>query len=406
MMSPPPQWEQNANRDTHIVDPVVTIQELSRFRPLRTTRIDYALVFTTAKGGLDTFLPPHRPSRAEIATRRWTSVYSVDVGLHEARALLALPSNNDAFPFEVTMGCDWQVADPAAFVASGERDVPAMVQRLVDGLIRPVLRAYAMEDSAVAEKDAQGVLAAAGPLGTAAGLRVRCGIQVRRDEAALEHARKLREIEFARQTLDPQHTLLMREEELAAERALAQGRHRHLIELQTQNLDHQRELVRGEQELERQAIEAQKIRYYTHYLERGGPSAMAFQLAQHPEDARLVMENLRQDQLNALQAQLQVALQALGGGPGGLEEHQLDEPRRLAANVIREVLSARLGPMAPGREPVVGEAPSETASIESPADGEAVTADSVEAGFDTGDAPPQDAGAVFGYRVPNPPPVP
>ncbi|MBB5121659.1 PE-PGRS family protein [Streptomyces eurocidicus] len=426
-MSQQPQWQQDANRHTQLVDPVVTIQELSRFKPLRTTRIDYALVFTTAQGGLDAYLPPNRPSRTELATRRWTSVYEVDMGLHEAAAVLALPGSNDAFLFEVSMNCSWQVLTPAAFVASGERDVPGMVQRLVDDAVRPVLRGYAMEDSAAAEQAAQRALAAAGPLGAVAGLHVRCGIQIRRDEAALAHERELRDIEFARRKLDPQHALLMREDELAAERAVAQSEHQHRVELRAQNLGHERRMVQGRQELELQEIEAKKIQYYTYYLERGGPSAMAFQLARHPEDARLVMQNLREDQLRAMQSQLQVALQALGGGPGGLEEHQLDEPRRLAANVIREVLSAKLPLSAPdGVPPVegtVGVPPVEGAAREEVAGGPAEPGDDVIVPADApprapvdapappaapprapvnGTAPPA-AGPVFGYRTSTPP---
>ncbi|MCD9141437.1 PE-PGRS family protein [Streptomyces albireticuli] len=421
-MSQQPQWQQDANRHTQLVDPVVTIQELSRFKPLRSTRIDYALVFTTAQGGLDTYLPPNRPSRTEVATRRWTSVYEVDMGLHEADTVLALPGSNDAFLFEVSVSCSWQVLTPAAFVASGERDVPALVRRLVDDAVRPVLRGYAMEDSAAAEKAAQQALADAGPLGVAAGLHVRCGIQIRRDEASLAHERELRDIEFARRKLDPRHALLMREDELAAERALAQSEHQHRVELRGQNLGHERRMIQGRQELELQEIEAQKVRYYAHYMERGGPTAMAFQLAQHPEDARLIMENLREDQLRAMQSQLQVALQALGGGPGGLEEHQLDEPRRLAANVIREVLSAKLPLSAPdgvrsvegAAGPLPDEVPEERAE---PAEDGAVPADApprapVDGVPPRPAAPPRapangaaahDAGPVFGYRTSTPP---
>lgn len=369
MMSPPPQWQQDANRHSALVDPVVTIQELARFTPLRATRIDHALVFTTAQGGLDTYLPPSRPGRTELATRRWTSVYEVDMGRHESTAVLNLPSQNDAFLFEVSLGCTWQVLDPAAFVASGERNVPAMVQRLVELAVRPVLRSYAMQDGTSAELHAAKALEAAGPLGVRSGLDVHCTLQIRRDEATLEQERQLREIEFARQRLEPQQALLLREDELATERALVQGRQQHGVELQQEALEHQRRMARGRQELELQEIEAQKIAYYTHYLERGGPAAMAFQLARHPEDARLVMENLRQDQLQTLQNQLKIALQALGGGPGGLEEHQLDEPRRLAANVIKEVLGARLAqgqarPLPAGEESL----PAAPPPVESPQD--------------------------------------
>lgn len=399
MMSQPPQWQQDANRHTVLVDPVVTIQELSRFKPLRATRIDHALVFTTAQGGLDTYLPPSRPSRTELATRRWTSVYEVDMGRHEAATVLALTSQNDAFLFEVSLSCTWQVLDPAAVVASGERNVPAMVQRLVEEAVRPVLRGFAMEDSAAAELHARKAVEAAGPLGVRAGLDVRCGLQIRRDEAALEQDRHLREIVFARQKLEPQHALLMREDELAAERSLAQGEQQHRIELQQQTLDHQRSLARGRQELELQEIEAKKIEYYAYYLERGGPAAMAFQLARHPEDARLVMENLRQDQLLAMKNQLTVAIQALGGGPGGLEEHQMDEPRRLAANVIKEVL---------GVKPAHGPGPAQPLpAVEGPASPAPEAGTAPESPVtDAGSAPPPppEDGPVFGYPSPQQPP--
>ncbi|MFI6649006.1 PE-PGRS family protein [Streptomyces sp. NPDC050529] len=404
MMNEPPQWQQDVDRHSRLVDPVVTIQQLARFKPLRTTRIDHALVFTTAQGDFEVYLPPSRPSRADLATRRWIHMYEVDMGWHESEAVLGLASSNDAFLFEVSLSVSWQVGDPRAFVASGERNVLSLVQRRVEDAVRPVLRGYAMEDSGEAERQAQKVLEAVGPLGAEAGLNIRCGIQIRRDEEALEHARRLRELEFARQKLDPQHALLTREDELMAERALAQGVQQHRIELQTQNLNHERQLARGRQELELQEIEAKKIQFYAHHLERGGPTAMAFQLARHPEDARLVMENLREDQLRALQNQFQVAMQALGGGPGGLEEHQLDEPRRLAANVIREVLSARLSPGQPAA-PLEVEASKPEPEPEAVASGEPAGQNGAEP-----DAPqdvpcdvavlPED-GPLFGYPPPS-----
>ncbi|RKE19867.1 PE-PGRS family protein [Streptomyces sp. TLI_171] len=402
-MHQPPQWQQHADRSTRLTDPVVTIQELSRFRPLRSTRIDYALVFTTAQGGLDTYLPPHRPSRTELATRGWTSVYEVDMGVHDASTVLALPSDNDAFLFEVALESSWRVERPAAFVAGGERDVPALVRRLVDDAVRPVLRQYPMLESAAAEKAAQVALDSVGPLGAAAGLQVRCGIQIRQDEATQQHAKELRDIEFARLRLEPEHALRMQAADLEAQRALAADQYVHRIELQQQDLAHSRQLARSRQELELQEVEIKKIEYYSYWLERGGPAAMAFHLARHPEDAQLVMENLRQDQLRTIQNQLDVALQALGGGPGGLEEHQLDEPRRLAAGVIREVLTAKLAPGGGNRHldetalPPSGHGRNGPVPPQPPAD----PADAPAAA----QVPPQsqraDEAAVFGYRIPN-----
>ncbi|TQF04606.1 PE-PGRS family protein [Kitasatospora acidiphila] len=422
-MPQPLQWQQDVNRHSQLADPVVTIQELSRFKPLRTTRIDYALVFTTAQGGLDTYLPPNRPSRTELATRRWSSVYEVDTGQHGFDAVLALPSRDDAFLFEVTLNCGWQVTGPGDFVASGVRDVPAMAQGLVDQLIRPVLRQYAMADSAIAEKAAQETLLANEPLGATAGLWLGCVIQIRQDEEALRHARELREIEFAQQKLDPRHALHVREDELAAERALAQGRHEHLLALQEQNLAHERELTRSRQELELREYEAKKIEYYAYYLERGGPQAMAMQLAQHPEDAQLIMANLREDQLRLMQNQFDVAMRALGGGPGGLEEHQLDGLRGLAASVTRELLSARFvsAPFGSGSAAVAGAPHPASADGETdPAPADAAAADAAPiadavpaadgthaaaAPVDGSGAEPAHAGPVFGYRVPTQPPA-
>ncbi|MEV6200649.1 PE-PGRS family protein [Streptomyces sp. NPDC051771] len=395
MMNQPPQWQQDAHRHTVLADPVITIQELSRFKPLRATRIDHALVFTTAQGALDAFLPPSRPSRTELATRRWTSVYEVDTGRHESTAVLALASQNDAFLFEVSLDCTWQVTDPAAFVASGERNVPALVQRSVEQILRPVLRGYPMEDSGAAELHARKALEGAGPIGAPAGLAVHCGLQIRRDEATLEQARRLREIAFAEEQLEPRHGLLMREDELAAQRALAQGRQQHQVELERQALDHERRVARGNQDLELQAIEAQKIDFYAYYLERGGPAAMAFQLARHPEDTRLIMENLRADQLRLMDNQLNVALQALGGGPGGLEEHQMDEPRRLAANVMKEVLSAKLYQGGDRRLPAGTADPTPPEAGQVPPQAPPPPAEADEAG---------EAGEVFGYPTPPGPP--
>ncbi|WAL72557.1 PE-PGRS family protein [Kitasatospora sp. YST-16] len=411
-MYKPPQWHQNANRGSQLADPVVTIQELSRFRALRNTRIDYALVFTNSQGNLDTYLPPHRPSRTELATRGWSTVYEVDTGVHDASALLSLPSDNDAFLFDVSLECTWQVTAPAAFVASGERDVPALIRRIVDDTVRPVLRQYPMLSSAAAEKAAQSTLEGIGPFGESAGLRIRCGIQIRQDEAAQQHARELREIEFARIKLAPEHTLRMQTAELEAERALATSRLLHRVELQNQELSHERQLARGQQELQLQEVEIKKIEYYTYWLERGGPAAMGFHLARHPEDAQLVMNNLRQDQLQAMQNQLQVALQALGGGPGGLEEHQLDEPRRLAAGVIREVLSAKLAPgnshtvhevaPLPGGADLPGSVPPPHAAPPSAVPDPPAAP---QAGPGPQRTEPFEDAHLFGYRVPNPPPA-
>ena len=139
----PPEWDQRADRHTQLTDPVLTVRQLGRFEYAARkalTRIDNALVFVNGKGAHDAFLPPHRPSRAELATGRYTAVYEVDTGIHQLAMELALPSDDDAFEFAAAADLTWQVKDPAAFVTSGERDVPALLARRLRQLARPVTR--------------------------------------------------------------------------------------------------------------------------------------------------------------------------------------------------------------------------------------------------------------------------
>lgn len=333
-------WNQEAHRHSAVVDPVVTIQELGRFTTLRSIRSDYAVVLTTRRGNHDVYLPPRRPTRAEITARRWTTAYEIDMGVHEDSGSLEILSQEDAFPFQVTVRSTWQVRDPAAFVASGERDVPGMIRRTVERVAQPLLRQCSTEWSAEAELKLVQALHEAHPaLGRAEGLEVQWWLAVRRDEGARAQERDLRAIRFARQRLVPAHELDLEADRNAAARVLADNTQRHEVELHSQRLAHERELARVRQEIELQQIEAQKISFYTYYLSQHGPEAMAFQLSRHPEDTRLVMENLREDQLTLMKGKLDLAMQALSGGPGGLEEHQMDVPRKWAAQHVSDLLA-------------------------------------------------------------------
>ncbi|MGP8301022.1 PE-PGRS family protein [Streptomyces inhibens] len=346
----PPEWDQQADRHTQLIDPVLTVRQLGRFeyaarRSL--TRIDNALVFVNGKGGHDTFLPPRRPSRAEIATGRYTAVYEVDTGLHQLLMELALPSDNDAFEFAAAADITWQVADPAAFVTSGERDIPALLARRLRQLVRPVTRRHPVENSPAAEQAVQEALDADDALGmTATGLRVTCDLRLRLDDATVAHHRELRALRHADEQLTPAHALRMREDRLEAERALEQGRQQHELIMQQQGLAHEHALLQGEQQVEMQRIEAEKIRFYQYYLQQEGVAAWAFHLSQHPEDSRLVMENLRQDQLILIKSQMELATEIIKGDAA--EEYELEEPKRVALRTLHDFLNQRLPGVANG----------------------------------------------------------
>jgi hypothetical protein len=331
-----PDWDQGAHRHSILVDPVVTVRQLSRFDYRKNySRIDNALVFTTSKGGYEVYLPPRRPTRSEIATKRYSAVYEVDMGVHFCTASLLLPSDNDAFGFTAEVDMTWQVIQPEEFVTSGERDVPALLARQLEEAMRPVGRGFPIDRSSDAEHAVRQAVAAASPLGQKAGLRVSWTVRLRLDDDAIAHQRELRQIRYADEQLRCSHDLAMREERLQAERDTAHARHQHELAM-----------LQGHQEAELRALEEDKIRYYQYYLQHGGVAAWAVRLAQHPEDSRLVMENMRQDQLALIRSEMDIALQVLKG-EGSLEEHQRAGLNKLAVQVVEEVLTRGL----PGPDP-------------------------------------------------------
>ncbi|MFI6145439.1 hypothetical protein [Streptomyces sp. NPDC051109] len=304
-----PDWDQHADRDALLIDPVLTVRQLGRFGRVPTvpTRIDHALVCSTARGAYDTYLPPHRP---RAARRRYTAVYEVDMGIHPVRTRILLPSSDDAHEFEVTVEIDWQVADPALFVRSGHRDVPRLLLGTLERAARPVTRQFPISASDAAESAVLSAVPKRGPLGEDAGLRAEWTVRVRRDALNIEHARRLQDIE-----------------------------HRTAEDVETK---------RGQ--LEVQQYEAKRIAFYREYLDRGGIDAWAMHLAQHPEDSKEAMTALTEDHRSQLTAQLDLVKAVLD--KGGAEPFELEAIRRLSISAAHGIL----GQFVPREPPPVGPA--------------------------------------------------
>ncbi|PKR46514.1 hypothetical protein, partial [Streptomyces sp. EAG2] len=366
----PPEWQQNADRHTELRDPVLTVRQISRFEFNRKalTRIDHALVFTTPRGGHEVYLPPRRPSRSEVAAKRYTSVYEVDMGIHPWREELALPSDNDAFEFGAEVDFSWQVVDPVRYVAGGHRDVPALLVGELQQAARPVTRRFPVSASAEAERELLRAMAGLGPLGATAGLQVTWTLRVRRDEGDIAHQRRLREIDqnVAEQIRADQggmqadlvrHKRELQQDALQISRSLEYGEQAQRLALQQQRWQHEQALLAGRQQLELQRVNAEKVAFYQWHLEQGGIHALALHLAEHPDDTQLVMENMRQDQLALMQSQLHLVEQVLKGDHA--EAYELDEPKKLALRTMTEIFNQRL-PGVPHEPPVIGPPPPQT----------------------------------------------
>ncbi|MEU9376723.1 hypothetical protein AB0D94_23530 [Streptomyces sp. NPDC048255] len=335
----PPDWDQHAHRHSGLIDPVVTVRQLSRFDYLpgkRLTRIDYALVYTTPKGMYETYLPPQRPT----TTRRYTAVYEVDMGVHPVRADLRLPSDNDAHEFEMDVALDWQVADPAQYVRSGCRDVPKLLIGELEQAVRPVARQFPIAESATTEAEILTALHGQKPLGEAAGLRTTWTVRLRRDADNIEHQRRLQAIQHTAE----QDILLQRrgaevDVETAA-RAMVHGQRQHELGLQRQQWEQEQAVVRAQYELELQQYEARKVDFYQRHLAQGGVQAWALHLARRPEDTKPVLDGMREHELDLIKAQIDLVKQLLGGGKG--EAHELEAPKQIVLQMISDFFSQRL----------------------------------------------------------------
>ncbi|MFI1075194.1 PE-PGRS family protein [Streptomyces puniciscabiei] len=312
----PPEWSQHADRHTALIDPVLTVRPISRFdytARRQVGAIDHALVFVTASGSYDVYLPPHRPSRTEAATRRYTSVYEVDMGSHPVQLELELPSDDDAFAFGVTADLTWRVADPKAFVASGERDVPTRLTRELQQVARPVTRRFAIEDSPAAERAVQHAVEEEGTFAAGTGLHVTCVVRLRLDDDAIAHRRRKRTLRYESEMLDPEHEYRMRQAQL----------------------DHELEVLRERQS---QELVAQKIAFYQYWLQHGGVGAWALHLAAHPGDTQMVIGTLQKDQLGAIRKELEL----IAGDT--LEDYQKAESARSVLASVDDLMREQAAP--------------------------------------------------------------
>ncbi|MFC8920739.1 hypothetical protein ACFT5C_33915 [Streptomyces sp. NPDC057116] len=369
----PFEWVQDADRHTQLTDPVLTVRQLSRFDFARKslTRIDHALVFATPKGSYDAYLPPRRPSRSEAAAKRYTAVYEVDMGVHPVRAEIRLPSDNDAFEFGVVAEVSWQVADPARFVESGHRDVPRLLLGELEQAARPVARRFPIAESAAAERELLEAVTALGPLGASAGLTATWTVRLRRDQENIDHQLRLQAIDHAateqilteRRGMEYDVALDRRsrqQDALQVGRAMEYGQQQQELVLQQQAWHHEQAVLEARQAVEMQQIEAQKIAFYQWHLQQGGVHAWALHLAQHPEDSRLVMESMREDQLRLIQAQMNLVGQLLGSD--GAENYELEGPKQLALRAVSDILNQRLPGVAQDAAPPLPSGPAYPAS--------------------------------------------
>ncbi|MFJ6134570.1 PE-PGRS family protein [Kitasatospora sp. NPDC092286] len=287
-----------AGHATPLTDPVLTVRPLGRSVGLTrrlATQADSALVLSTAKGGYQVYLPPHRPGLTDLVGRAYQAAYEVDLAVHHLRLTERLPGQDDVGAFEAVVDVDWQVSAAERVVMSRIRDVPALLAPRIRQRMRVTARTLATDLSGEAELAVQRALDEQ-PLADAEGLRVTCAVRLDLDPAAQAQKELLRSYHFSRQA----HPLALRQ-------------------------------VQEENE-----ILAAKSKFYQYHLEEGGVAAWALQLAQHPDDLPRALEHLRGEQQDLVRNQIHLVEKLLGQGT--FEQFQLEDSSRAALEAITAIL--------------------------------------------------------------------
>ncbi|MEU8432078.1 hypothetical protein AB0F18_04085 [Streptomyces sp. NPDC029216] len=317
-------WLQTADRHTELIDPVISVRQLARWdlRRKRHTHFDHCLVYATHQGEYVLFPPPLRPR----ATARYSAVYEVDLGVHPVRTELVLPSSNDALEFQAEVELRWQVDDAVRFIRSGRRDVPRMLRDELERRARGLVRRHPVTDSAAAEAELLAAAAGWPPLGADAGLKTEWTLRLRRNQQAIDHQVHLQGIaqEAEAKILGD---VLGKDVDAAAE-------HREAALLR---------------------LQAEKVGLYEEYLEQGGARASAWYLSRHPEAGQEVMANLREDQRQLVEKQLELVTKLFDSAAA--ETHELAEPRRHAVRALSEVLTQRFPGATAGTTPEATDRP-------------------------------------------------
>ncbi|MDH6109707.1 hypothetical protein P3T36_000478 [Kitasatospora sp. MAP12-15] len=297
------EWNQVASRSSDIVDPVLTVRQLSGFGSLGGRpggRADCALVFATAKGSYQVYAPPLRPTRGELAGRRYRAMFEVDTGIHHFTLTELLPSRDDEGAFRVDVEVSWQVTAADRVVSSGLRDVPALITPRIRRLMRTTARQFAVDLSHLAEPAVQQALAAE-PIALGEGLYVGCTVHLDLDERAKVQRQLRRDYRYAREA----HADALR---MAQEQA---------------------ELI------------SQKAKFYQYHLDQGGVSAWALRLAEHPDDLPMALEHLRGEQQDLVRNQIALVEKLLE--TSHFEQFQLEEPARAALEALTSILRRETG---------------------------------------------------------------
>ncbi|MFF4219614.1 hypothetical protein [Streptomyces nondiastaticus] len=286
-----------------INDPVRKVRSLSRFEYVRhrpPTYAERALVFLTSGGRPQTYLPNQQPTRGELITSNFRTLYEVEMGMQHMALEHRLPSAGDAAFFSAETDLIWRVVDPARIVERQVRDVRALVEPRLLTWMRQESRQFAIEDSAAVEAAVLKALAAE-PLAADEGLEVRCEVRISLDEEALKQLSLLRSLDYSKQRTISEHELT-------------------------------RLVTTNEQE-----VMEDRSTFYARLLAQGEMERWGLHLHRNPGDIPLAISSIRDDDREASANQIRIIEMLLDKGV--IEDHMTEDAARAALEGVKERLT-------------------------------------------------------------------
>ncbi|MCB5911596.1 hypothetical protein [Streptomyces pinistramenti] len=284
-------------------DPVRAERTLHRFEYVRNRPpafAERALVYLTSGGRPQTYLPHQQPTRGELVSKNFRTLYEVDMGIQHMALEHRLPSEGDASFFSAETDLTWRVTDPTVIVEKQVRDVRALIEPRLLARMRRESRRYPIESSADAENAVMDALAS-GPLAADEGLEIHCQVRISLDAEAVSQLSSLRSIDYSKMRTRSEH---------------------ELTRLRTRN--------------DQEEMEARST-FYATLLSQGEMARWGAHLAQNPGDIPLAISSIREDEREASGNQIRLIEKLLDTGV--IEDHMVEETARAALEGVKSRLN-------------------------------------------------------------------
>jgi len=263
---------------------------------------------------------PHDRHRV-LLHRRPTTMYEVDLGLHQTVITADLPSRDYAGSFHASVSVQWRVLDPSAVVRHRVLDIEETLSATLLRKARGIARDFSIGQVTAAEdqiNDRLGgvVIDVTAPtgiqqamreatarkcLGAEYGLWTRVITQLTLDEAATEHNTKMMKLNWA---------------------------------MDEEKAEHMLRVIKNRNE---QAVTAERIAVYRKIVAAGDVERFALRLASNPDDITAITAIIREDQLTSRRDTIDFISHMVDSGV--IERWEVSDQVREALEWLREAMS-------------------------------------------------------------------